>query len=103
MGSVVPGHRLDPKWISGRIVRAMGIIDTHIYEVKCDSCGATGTGKVYDKGNRFSGPDWPLRGHFDDFDSEWGSGSSEGEPELISVTCKKCGGKASVVKEYYRT
>jgi hypothetical protein len=70
------------------------------YIIRCDSCGALGHAEIYDEGDRVNGTFWPAAGVFDGFDSVWHQDGPGAEPVLVSATCKKCGGKASLVEEH---
>jgi|GEM_PF-4028545 len=70
------------------------------YIIRCDSCGALGHAEIFDEGDRVNGTFWPAEGVFDGFDSVWHQDGPGAEPVLVSATCKKCGGKASLVEEH---
>jgi len=72
----------------------MGTIDSTIHTLECQHCGIKESRRILDKGSQWSGSHWQSRADFESFQTSWAGGAAV-EPELVSATCRACGGSVS--------
>lgn len=77
----------------------MGVQDKLWVKLTCQSCGNSETSSASDYGSGWSGSKWGGINQFEKFTVVCHGGGAE-EPEVVSATCKECGGAASIKNAY---
>lgn len=76
----------------------MGIIDQTVATVSCAACKISETAKATQKGSSYNIGSWSDFSEFSKFDAKTTRGADG--PEVVSATCKACGGVARVTHSY---